>query len=137
MPGTLQVGTGVQRPRSLQERFREPRSTLLWILGADRRSDQHLLRQKVDLVGPIRSEGRGDAPGVLRLLQERAQARDHHVVAGSVHAVFLLHAESQAAGAPQPAHVGSSHEGLQEEAGAARQGAGLRTVLQRRGRQRR
>lgn len=71
---------------------------------------------------------------VPRLLQKRAQAGDHDAVAGRVHAVLVLHAQGQVPGAAAPAHVRGGHQGVQEEARAARQGPGLRAVLQRRGR---
>lgn len=54
-----------------------------------------------------------------------------------MHAVLVLHAGGQVPGAAEPADVGGGDEGVEEEAGAAREGAGVRAVLQRRGRQRR
>lgn len=130
VPGAVQAGAGIRRARLLQERFRQSGAALLRLLRAHRGPHQRLLRQEVDPLGPVRGQGRDHPAAVPRLLQERAQARDHDAVARRLHAVLVLHAEGQVPGAAEPAHVRGGGEGVEEEAGAAREGAGIRAVLQ-------
>lgn len=54
-----------------------------------------------------------------------------------MHVVFVLHGEGEVPGANGAADVGSRQEGVEEENRAARQGVGLRAVLQRQRRKRR
>ena len=92
----VQAGAGPSQHRDVQEQLCESGAAVLRPQRAHAAQEGQVLRDDVLAVGPLRGQRRDDAARVSRSLQERARARDHHVVAGRHHAIRLLHGQEEA-----------------------------------------
>ena len=89
--------------KPVQERLRQPGSALRHLLRPDRGSAGQVLREGVDVVGPLHHPGgaargrrRDDTAAVHGPLQGQREAGDHHALARGQHALLILHASRSA-----------------------------------------